>query len=380
MIERDFVEITSEEIANPQDYNRVNTNRAMVLTFGIEIEQPADRISRALKERYDWHYDLSGPLETNLPPSTMPNMMIKKFVDTVNETHSQWEWVGEYTRGYERIGCGSHIHFRPRDDLYANTTYWAETWATLHNTCVELVPFLAPLLAWGNPVYGKHHFRELIWKWAKTNDFKRYNADTFERNFLTPSYRDHPYYYVAPDRKTEEHVLTIEIRLAECHPVVASYFGTIMEKIVARCYARGFKSPKLIGDREGRYNRERVFNIIFEAMYYHAKHVGHPDMPIRVGDYIEQRLREEGIDKLYFEPSIPLPRGIEIKEAKGYYDVFDTITNWTTADVNFQRRIYDFYWQRGIPLKNAMDFWNVYAERGQFRWSDPNIRSTWDKT
>jgi hypothetical protein len=375
-----YDEVAPEEVVMPEDYQAVKPTRGMVLTFGMEIEQPSYLISSELRRRYTWYQDPSGPLETALPPSRVPNQMLKKFIDTVNETHSQWTWVNEY--GTLRKGCGSHIHFRPRDDLYANTPNWAEAWATAHNTFVDIIPFLLPLLCWGSLDIPKHFIRQSAERWAQPQ-LERYKPETVERRFLDPSYQGHPYHSVAMDRKTEEHILTIEIRLAEVHPAVASYFGNIMERLINKCYERGFKSPKLRDDPEGRYRREDVLRTIYQALYYHSQYVEHQDMSDRVGDFIEQELRSRDMTEFYFDPPIPAPKPAwrPITRIKGYYNTFNNIiyyfTSWSSL---WQLRLYHFYRQKGIPVKNNMAFWNIYAPKGQFRWIEPHLRSPPDGT
>lgn len=91
------------------------------MTSGIEIEQLDDDICHRLLEKYEWHYDGSGPLETALEPSTAPLSKIKEFIDFVIDNNCEWDWKGFYWVGtyrcgdsYCEYGCGSHIHLRPR--------------------------------------------------------------------------------------------------------------------------------------------------------------------------------------------------------------------------------------------------------------------------
>lgn len=134
---------TEEEIPNARG--------AAYLTFGMEIEQPDFLISQELRRRYEWSYDGSGPLETALPPSKHPLVQIHRFVQTVIETKSEWSWVNEYSHFGRFHGCGSHIHFRPREDIPVIKENWIEAWTTIYNTFVEVTPFLLPCLCWGNP-------------------------------------------------------------------------------------------------------------------------------------------------------------------------------------------------------------------------------------
>lgn len=369
------LEVTPEEIASIEDYKYVNTTRLMSLTFGMEIEQPAEFISHELRRAYSWHYDGSGPLETSLPPSSMPNVQIKRFVDTVNSTNSRWIWVNEYYRpGFIRIaGCGSHLHFRPRDDLYANTPRWAEVWAITHNTFVEVMPFLLPLLAWGSEEVHKHYIRRTASYWA-VPQIDRVTPQRVAENYLIPSYVDHPYRSVAFDRKTPEHVLTIELRLGETHPVVAAYFATMMEKLIKRCIDRGW-SPRIVGDR--RYILEKIY----DAMFEHSRRIEESDITPRLGDYIDNYLRELGITEIVFDPPIPPPTtGIPpLARFKSYYDVFDKLLYHYTTWIDWQLRLYYFYRQRGIPIKNAMAFWYIFAPKGQFRWEEETLRSPPDE-
>lgn len=346
-----YTEITLDELLPGEEY-KANVKYTLPLTCGMEIEQPDQVIDPRLRRYYEWHYDGSGPLETALPPSVNPITHIKRFIDIVNELNARWEWVNEfYTPGRWR-GCGSHIHFRVRDDL-EHPVPIEDVWATTYNTFIEVYPFILPLFAFGNrEVYT---FRREVLTWADIIPTRL--SPELMRDYLREDYESHPYHAIALNRKTREKPLTIEIRLAETHPAIAYYVMLIMNRIVREVYKRGYLSPKLDPT-------------IRNSVYMKVENAIDRSTEQRIDLY--DALEEEFMDfEIRFTRPIPRLKSVYY----GYFSIFkDILKHYTTMEHDREARVYLLFINKGRPARNAMRLWDIFAPKGLFEWIDPPIK------
>jgi len=344
----------AEEIVSDEDYAYVEYYKPMPVTFGFEIEQPDRKICQVLRLTYEWHYDGSGPYETATPPGTYPGRKIKEFIDTCKRNPDcTWEWVSEmpHPRIEGRIvGCGSHIHFRPREDVEYIRREYLEAWATAHNTLVECVPLVLPMFAWGRD--GVFTFRREALYWARLVT-RRVSPATMRR-FLEPSYTGHPYESVALNKKTWEKPLTLELRLNETHPAIAYELAIILNRIIRKCFERGFVSPKM---------RDRLDTISkIEAAVRDS---------IEYGQNLYSTLEQVGPIRFIKGREIP---GLD-DEYENYLKLFDDILINYGHPYPPMARVCRLFLHRGEPWKNPHAVWNTFAPFGEFRWDQPEIPS-----
>jgi len=232
-----------EELA-PEDAVYIKYYKPMPVSFGYEIEQEDVDIAEPLRELYVWHYDGSDPYETALPPALHPGRLIFSFLRFVHGHGITWKWKGEYydTQYRRWRGCGSHVHFRVRAELseFYHFPSIAEAWSVLYNTLIECVPILLPLTSSDTSKPLRREFGR--WNHAAIS---RLSPSTIGR-FLDPYWQGREYTYVTLNRHRDpKKPLTVEVRLNEAHPTLAYTFSIVLNRIVRRCFERGFWSPKL---------------------------------------------------------------------------------------------------------------------------------------
>ena len=338
-----------EEIVSDEDYGYVQFYKPMPVTFGFEIEQLERDICYQLRLSYPWHHDGSGPYETALPPSTYPGRKLRLFVDTCKRTpNCTWTWTNEieHPRARGRMaGCGSHIHFRPRDDLEYIRAQWLEAWTTAFNTMTECVPLILPMFAWGRENVFTFRREALTWAGFKT----RRLSPASMRGFLEPSYIGPPYDSVALNRKYVEKPLTLELRLAETHPGMAYEVAIILNRIIRKCFEKGFISPKMRNrvDTIRRIERETGRSIL--------------------GPYNLYRQLEEVRDIQFVRRrEIPLLK----TRYSNYMELFDDILINYGHPYPPMARVCRLFLNRGEPWKNATAVWNTFKPLGEFRWDE----------
>jgi hypothetical protein len=351
-------------------------------TSGMEIEQQDTDIRQCskIREDYRWSYDPSGPIETSLPPSIAPYKEIKNFISKVIEERCIWEWKGFYTRWSSEIGCGSHIHLRPRPSQkqkeewpdmpgidkdpeypHPDTVTLEEVWATAYNTLVEVVPWIIPLFCAGGQDVMR--CRESATHWGELRPERK--SPEAMRSYLRESYTGHPYHAVALDRKTTQHVLTIELRLNENHPAIAYTTIVILNRIIRRVYERGYVSPKLAVP-----NRERLYSKLNDAIYKSASY--YEDLYTYLDDAVREYVEEYG--PIRFVEGREIPR-LRKKEFTSYFELFhEIIYNYTDWRNPPEYRVYKLYAAKGNPRNNWKQLWYLmHTPAGQFCWEEPNI-------
>lgn len=344
---------TDEEIVSDGDVAWVNYYKKMPVTFGFEIEQLDRDVCDGLRLSYDWHYDGSGPYETALPPSTYPGRMLKSFIDRCRQTPGcAWVWKSEIQHPYQHdrwAGCGSHIHFRPRQDVESINAQWLEAWTTAYNTLVETVPLVLPMFCWGRARNNVFTFRQEALMWA--NIVKRRFTTRTMSTFMQPSYTGHPYDAVAMNKKTQEKPLTLELRLNETHPAIAYELAIILNRIIRKCFDRGFVSPKL-SDR----------NHVLDEIERHTSD------SINRSENLYRHLRQ--VESISFSREIPLlDRGYP-----DYVELFKDILRNYGHPYPPMARVCNLFLNEGEPWRNTDAVWHTFVPYGEFQW-DQDIPS-----
>lgn len=362
-------------------------------TLGMEIEQLDEDVlkcKRILAE-YEWHYDGSGPYETGLPPSIAPRTELKKFIDLVRADGCQWPWKNSFEKWHLRRlvipyvrehGCGSHIHLRPRpalrhkldpryervpglkkDPPYEHPEWvtLGDVWSVAHNTLVEVYPWVVPLFCYGTPAVFR--FRREVLKWAR---FKSWWITPLEAEevYLSPDYVRHPYHAVALNRRDFKHILTIELRLNENHPAIAYVTALWLNRIIRRCYERGYIPPQLDMDEE---TKRRLYGVIGEAVERSA--VNRLDLYDELERAVEKWVGEYG--PIRFAQPVPRLK----REYTSYFELFRDVMRRTMDGRNpAEKRVYALYSNRGNPARNWRQVWELmHAKRGEFCWEEPYV-------
>lgn len=336
----------SEEVASDSDMEFVQVYRKMPVSFGFEVEQDDEDICRLLRITYEWHFDGSGPLETAFEPAIYPGRAIKEFIGKCrSERGCEWTWSSENREGR---GCGSHIHLRPREDVDYISAQYVEAWTTAYNTLAEVVPLVLPMFCYGSARAGAFTFRREAMTWARLDSCTRRMDRARMADFLQPSYVGHPYEAVALNRKHPAKPLTLELRLAETHPSVAYELAIILNRVIRKCFERGFRSPKLLDRVDKIREIEHAASLSIsrsQNLYIHLSYVR----------------------DLAFEPDRAIP-GLQARYGN-YLDCFrDILVNYGHPYPPMAR-ICRLFLAGGEPWKNPTALWNVFhAPFGEFRW------------
>ncbi|MBA7663266.1 hypothetical protein ES703_71305 [subsurface metagenome] len=373
-----------EEITDIDDYDYVQVYRKMPVTFGFEIEQKTADIPGNLRIAYPFHHDLSGPCETALPPSTYPGRALRAFVEECAAENRTWDWKSQFQwrsphRGQIMAGCGSHIHFRPRfeDVDMVRERDPMIPWSCAYNTLVESVVFLLPMFCWGAD--GVFRFRDSALDiWAKFTG-RRLSPEYIRRKFLNDWYDGHPYDQVAFNRKPYDtrhppkhcagrvhgeppitepsrKPLTLELRLNETHPAISYELGILLNRIIRKCFDRGFISPKL-----NRRTRANTFDEI----------EGRTKRSVNMQNNL--------YDELHMVQDIEFQRGREIPllqtKYDTYLDLFDDILKKYGHSYPPMARVCRLFLARGEPWKNPNAIWKTFYPLKEFKWDEEDIPS-----
>ncbi len=349
-----------EEDILPTDF-LVQAGRKTYVSYGMEIEQPPDLIPGPVRRKFDWHRDGSGPLETSLSPTSFPMRQLYSFLKKVRP--DIWVWKTQYQGSPVGIpprrrckGCGSHIHFRVREDEIPPNLTVEEAWTIVYNTIVELVPILAPFFSWNHLL----PFRASVWGWAHPN-IRRYSPLAV-RTFLDPEYYGRRYDYVTwnrkpPDERGRQKPLTIEVRLNEAHPSIVSAGAMVLQGIIRNCVERGW-SVKL-------ENRTRILNEQLLERFYESS------QSFLSGDNIWQIM--EQTDRLVFIREIPKLKHSYRNAKECFIDIVKTYRShfrWT-----YRERVASLLQKGYNPADNPNAVWYVDAPIDEFSWEiGPRVR------
>jgi len=356
------------------DFETAEVGRAVPFTSGLEIEQsPRDINLRVLCRRfydnchhrtypdtynhnspYDWCHDLSGPVETQIGPTVFAAGAVKKFIEFVNKSGATWVWRNEYGHHtqYDHIGCGSHLHFRLREELF-DTLELPTAWAILWNTLSDLSLLLLPLLCHGSTLRNVYNFRSSANRWCQINSM-RYSPRKFQTDYLLNrnAIRNNGYHITANRRSGKP--LTIELRLNEAHPAVSYFTINYMSMILREIYKREW-SIKIS-------NRSKLIGQIDD---------------IAIKQYYTNTSLWTLLDSTGPMGPIEFEAGREVPRCKTYYrsylECFDDILTKYWQSRPPMVRVGNLFRQRGIPYKNSNALWNTFAPRGAFRWDQPHI-------
>jgi len=360
------------------------------MTSGMEIEQRYEDIIRCgniLLRAYDWHFDGSGPFETALPPSIAPYKEIKKFITLVNRLECQWEWVGWFYRDGREIGCGSHIHFRPRPSLrqialhtmapeeervpgimsdppYPHPDYiqLGDVWETAYNTIIETWIWLLPLFCVGDRYIMR--CRRTVVEWAEVS-YERVTEDNMSY-YLSSKYVDHPYDAVALNRRTPDRPLTIEIRVNENHPAIAYVTMLLFNRLVRKMYERKYIAPEMALDPQA---RKDLYMSLYNAVEYSATQ--NKDLYEALEDTYERFMHLYG--PVEFEQGYDIP-GVP-RRVTSYFTFFKKLLYAYLHFMNpVEYRVYQLYANKGIPRRNWRKLWQLFeVPAGEFCWDSPYI-------
>ncbi|MHA1471352.1 MAG: hypothetical protein ACTSSP_12460, partial [Candidatus Asgardarchaeia archaeon] len=181
--------------------------------------------------------------------------------------------------------------------------------------------------------------------WARFT--KRRLSTSSVRDFLSPNYIGHPYAAIAWNRKTQAKPLTLEIRLNETHIAIAYYASIILNRIIRKCYERGFRSPKL-----HEMERSTILNSIEDAYKFTCIHKA--DLYAVLRD----------IGPIEFSREIPLLK----RRYNKYFEVFDDILKKYTPSYPPMARIGRLFLHRGYPAANTNALWYIFEPYGEFEW------------
>jgi hypothetical protein len=255
------------------------------------------------------------------------------------------------------------IPFLQDDPPYDHPRYVTiyDVWATAHNTLIEIYPFILPLFCAGAP--NVFRFRVSAVDWASLN-YRRYSPSEMREYYLNSYYRGHPFEAVAMNRKGYDKPLTFELRLNEAHPASAYLIIVICNRIIRRCYERGYLSPKIVASLG---ERDELYTSLRDAVRASARE--NRDLYEELEKAVESWVRKYG--PIRFEPEIPRLK----KQYDSYFKIFKDILYQYTHWMNpFEYRMYQLYANKGNPRKNWKEMWFVMlTPKGEFSWRDPYI-------
>ena len=327
--------------------------------------------------------DGSGPLETSIGVFIKPLDMMMDFWQRTRER--PWPWANEFVLRRNRVGCGSHIHFRPAfDDIRDRLGLSPEVaWSVIWNTLIDLSLILFPLLVLSP------HPRRSFYRWAEPWPFGgdsdiphrwgRRSEETFRRYVVACEFGEPD--CVNPRIINIKHIdsykfvslsgthsdvgskpVTAEVRAAETHPLFAATFVRVIIRYSRIALERGL-SPKLTED-----SRRTIYAALER---------------IADGANVYDVWRETG--PIRFEPDrSPWPNDVAL--ARGWYE-FDSLMS------AFRTIVMDTVAEKGTPYYRAARFivvgcdlhreieetsgrslWDAIARpRGEFRWATCDV-------
>lgn len=340
---------SEEEIVSDRDVGWIKYYKPMPVSFGFEIEQLDTDVCSTLRFSYDWHYDGSGPYETALPPSVYPGRMLKGFIDRCRTTPDcTWKWKSEIDHPRapsRRAGCGSHIHFRPRQEIEYISAQWVAAWTTAFNTLVEVVPLVLPMFCYGRERDAVFTFRREALYWAHI--VRRRVSEATTMRFLDPGYSGHPYDAVAWNKSRETKPLTIELRLNETHPSIAYELAILLNRIIRKCFERGFVSPKMT---------DRV-HMIEEIERHTARSIERQENLYTILEMVEDIRFMRGREIPLLDQGYP-----------NYIALFKDILRNYGHPYPPMGRVCRLFLHEGEPWRNPSALWNTFVPYGEFKW------------
>jgi hypothetical protein len=324
-----------------------------LMTVGMEVEQKPDEVEACLNvgalKRYEWHYDASGPLETALPPKITYVFELRKFVEEIEKCYEKTGRWFEWTNEYSNAGCGSHLHFRPREDIEPIRTNWVNAWKVTYDTIFTVSLIILPALCFG------HVCRLELWHWASfdRDAFPPVSTKTVS-NYLRDDYQGHPYDWLAWNRHYAEKPLTLELRAFEGHPGQALLAISIFQKAVKVAIHNNFTpvlferdTYKLIWEMLESLWQERLYIDVFEIL----EDVEKPKLRFREGHRLPYIRRGE------YENMLELFR--------------EVIFSYTTRSLPYMR-VASLLALGGDIENNYPNYWQIFTE-GRFCWEVPAI-------
>jgi hypothetical protein len=350
------------EYVTPAMYYHYPGSQAL-MTVGMEIEQKPTEVDRCRQHGalniYDWHYDGSGPLETALPPKITYTYEIRRFfreVEKCYEASGKWfEWTNEFEKraeeeeevveigGGEKTGCGSHLHFRPREDVEQVKQSWVDSWRIAYDTIFTTSIILLPALCFGRSC------REGLREWAPlfSSNYPPVSREKVEF-YLRDSYIGHPYGWLAWNRHYREKPLTLELRAFEGHPAQAMLAISLIQKVVKVALQRGrsvmFTTYVYVAfnDRLDEWERIRVYDCLRE-------------------------IKEPKFARGYELPYVPR------REYEDMLELFrELLFSYTTRTMSHMR-VAALLAVGGDVKRNYPEYWRVFAEEGAFCWREPEL-------
>jgi len=294
-----------------------------------------------VRGHYVWHYDGSGPLETSIGPGLYLGREVFKFLRDVGP--DWWAWRGEMP---DTRGCGSHIHFRVREELAADVL---EAWTCLYNTMIEVFPILLPLVS----AYEMKPLRRTAGQWAQAITTRMSPARM--AHYLEPNFSGREYHYVTPNKRVAydpthgPKPLTIEMRLNEAHPSLAYTAAILVNRITRRCFDRRFQSPKL-AERD-RVLREWLTNVFVGS---HS---------LRYKDAYTWLMEDR---EIRFVRPIPLCQA----QYRTMWDCFDDVLDKYIPGYPPLARVGRLMMARGEVARNPHALWEIWRPFGEFSWEE----------
>ena len=321
-----------------------------LMTTGMEVEQDPEEVEECLDvgalRRYEWHYDGSGPLETALPPKITYVYELRKFVEEIEECYEKTGRWFVWTNEFEDSGCGSHLHYRPREDIEPVRSNWTAAWRVAYDTVFTMSLIILPVICFG------HTCREEMWAWANfdRNDIPPISSKRV-MEYLNPSYSGHPYRWLAWNRHYREKPLTLELRVFEGYPGQALLGISIIQKAVKVAIQNNFTSVLFTED---------VYEDVREKFKYYYSENKHPE-PFEILEDVKPRFKEgywlPYITKKDYENMLELSR--------------EVLFNYTTRSMPYMR-VAALLALGGDMKDNYPVYWQVFTE-SEFCWRNPAI-------
>jgi len=322
-----------------------------LMTVGMEVEQEPGEVEGCLNvgalKRYKWDYDASGPLETALPPKITYVFELRKFVEEIEKCHEESGRWFHWTNEYEGIGCGSHLHFRPREDIEPIKRNWVDAWRVAYDTIFTVSLIILPALCFG------HTCRRELWRWApfETEDFPPTSTETVSYH-LRDEYQGHPYSWLAWNRHYRQKPLTLELRAFEGHPGQALLAISILQKAVKVAIHNNF-TPVL-------FERD-----LYETLWTWFDSLEDAGRRIDVFETLTS------IDRPRFLEGHQLPY-IRRGEYENMLELFrEVIFNYTTRTLPYMR-VASLLALGGNIKYNYPNYWQIFTE-DRFCWQEPAI-------
>jgi len=355
------------QIAYP-DLEEIKTRAPAAVTIGQEVEQPGMYIDQSLKaylnQKRGGHYDGSGPFEWGYGPYIYPSQMLRLFFKDVGDRI--WEWAHETP---SEQGCGSHWHFRPNDDrVRMFVSHRVEYWTIAMNTINEMLPILLPFL-----IHGIRAFQDVprssAGRWASPR-YRRWSERSVAEVLANPYFSHHEYkIYEFNGASYGGKPLTIEIRLAETHPIIAAAGQRILSYILNHYFkkleqsiaggARPDISPKFT--EEGKRQAKKLYN---DVVY--TRH----DLWNKMENY----------GPVIFQPgrgpTYLFTKRFLKNEYRTFYELFAYTVYEQLALYPEKERNKDWFWRvlwllynKGVPAEEKLNLWDAYTHEGDdFQW------------